>query len=541
MLPKQKEYSVGIYMRLSKDDERAGESLSIENQRNILTSYVKEQGWTIYDEYIDDGISGVSFNRPGVQRMLDDAKNGKINLIICKDLSRFGRNYIQVGQYTDYIFPAYNIRFIALNDNVDTENINAQGMDMLPIMNIFNEWHSANTSKKLRAVHAACAKQGKYKTTFSAYGYDKANDGKNTPTIDPVAADVVKRIFEMYAKGMKMKQIADVLNSEHILTPFDYHYQKIGKPNPHYCFHLWGTVNIRCILDNPIYTGKLAQHRRSTVSYKNKKTVFYDENDWIVVENNHEPIISQELWDKVREIRESTSTGRRTKKGEMKPLSGFLYCDECGTKMRLEGGKGSTRPAFKCGKHARYGKGVCSSHYIIEEIIERIILEDIQSMITLTVDEDEARKKFMERKAGYRGTVTAQNKKRTAEIEHRITELGSLIQKIYEDRLLGKVPEDLCMELLEKYQVEKKDLQSELDDIRTRQELENQDERDVEEFIRRLKKYAGVKTLTREMALELIEYVTVDKCVPHSNAPRTIHIYYKFLDKRLNDKRNAFM
>ena len=225
----------------------------------------------------------------------------------------------------------------------------------------------------------------------------------------------------------------------------------------------------------------------------------------------------------------------------MKPLSGFLYCDECGTKMRLEGGKGSTRPAFKCGKHARYGKGVCSSHYIIEEIIERIIIEDIQSMITLTVDEDDARMKFMERKAGYRGTVTAQNKKRTAEIEHRITELGSLIQKIYEDRLLGKVPEDLCMELLEKYQAEKKDLQSELDEIRTRQEIENQDERDVEEFIRRLKKYAGVEMLTREMALELIEYVTVDKCVPHSNAPRTIHIYYKFLDKRLNDKRNAFM
>lgn len=147
MLPKQNNYSVGIYMRLSKDDERAGESLSIDNQRKILTDYVTEQGWTIYDEYIDDGISGVSFDRPGVQRMLDDAKAGKINLIICKDLSRFGRNYIQVGQYTDYIFPMYNIRFIALTDNVDSANSQSAGMDMMPIMNIFNEWHSANTSK----------------------------------------------------------------------------------------------------------------------------------------------------------------------------------------------------------------------------------------------------------------------------------------------------------------------------------------------------------------------------------------------------------
>ena len=148
MLPKQNNYSVGIYMRLSHDDERTGESLSIENQRAILTDYVSQQGWTVYDEYVDDGISGVTFERPGLQRMLDDAKAGRINLIICKDLSRFGRNYIMVGQYTDYIFPMYGIRFIALNDNVDTANSQSAGMDMMPIMNIFNEWHCANTSQK---------------------------------------------------------------------------------------------------------------------------------------------------------------------------------------------------------------------------------------------------------------------------------------------------------------------------------------------------------------------------------------------------------
>ena len=154
MLPKQNNYSVGIYMRLSKDDERAGESLSIENQRAILTEYVSQQGWTVYNEYVDDGISGVTFERPGLQRMLDDAKAGRINLIICKDLSRFGRNYIMVGQYTDYIFPMYGIRFIALNDNVDTANSQSAGMDMMPIMNIFNEWHCANTSQKIKAVFA---------------------------------------------------------------------------------------------------------------------------------------------------------------------------------------------------------------------------------------------------------------------------------------------------------------------------------------------------------------------------------------------------
>ena len=169
MLPKQTNYKVGMYLRLSKDDERNGESLSIENQRKILTKYISEQqNWTIYDEYVDDGISGTSFERPSVQRMLDDAKTGKINLIICKDLSRFGRNYIQVGQYIDYIFPMYNIRFIALNDGIDTANSDSTSMDMMPIMNVFNEWHAANTSKKLRAVFESNAKSGKYMTTFCA-------------------------------------------------------------------------------------------------------------------------------------------------------------------------------------------------------------------------------------------------------------------------------------------------------------------------------------------------------------------------------------
>ena len=218
MLAKQTDYIVGIYLRLSKDDERAGESLSIENQRRILNNYVREQGWTIYDEYVDDGISGTSFDRPGVQRLLDDAKNGKINLIICKDLSRFGRNYIQVGQYTDYIFPMYNIRFIALNDGIDTLNSDSADMDMMPIRNVFNEWHAANTSKKVRAVIVANAKAGKMMTPYCPYGYVKSDDEMRTPVIDPYAAGIVRRIFEMYASGMKPLQIATVLNDEGVLT-----------------------------------------------------------------------------------------------------------------------------------------------------------------------------------------------------------------------------------------------------------------------------------------------------------------------------------
>lgn len=271
MLPKQENYNVGIYMRLSHDDERAGESLSIENQRSILTEYVSKQGWNIYDEYVDDGISGTTFDRPGVQRLLDDAKTGKINLIICKDLSRFGRNYIQVGQYTDYIFPMYNIRFIALNDNVDTANAQSTGLDMMPIVNIFNEWHCASTSKKIKAVFKANAKNGKYMCPNASYGYVKSDDEKNTPVIDPEAAEVVRRIFKLRATGIGTHKIAGILNSENIPSPSEYYYRKLRKTNVKSLSSLWCPAAVRRILNNPIYIGTLAQQRKTTISYKNQK------------------------------------------------------------------------------------------------------------------------------------------------------------------------------------------------------------------------------------------------------------------------------
>ena len=540
MLPKQDNYIVGIYLRLSKDDERQGESLSIENQRRVLTNYVKEQGWTIYDEYVDDGLSGVSFDRPGVQRLLEDAKAGRINLILCKDMSRFGRNYIQVGQYVDYLFPMYNIRFIALTDNVDTANTDSASMDMLPIMNVFNEWYAANTSKKLRAVFESNAKSGKYKCTYCAYGYFKGDDANSTPIIDPYAAPIVRRMFEMRAKGYNYKKIADILNAEKIPTPSDYHYQRLGRPNPHHSSHLWGNINVKRILLNPIYLGHLAQLRTTTVSYKNHKIIHKDQSDWAVVENNHEPIITQELWDRCREVDASVSRGKRTKKGVTAPLSGLCYCDSCGSKMRFHGSSGGALPAITCGLHAKHGGDVCSTHYIKLHILEKAVLANIQSMAQLAMNEEEARQYFLSRKQGLFATQTAEDKKRKQELENRIAELTKLIQSAYEDKVLGRVPEDMCIELLNKYQAEKKELQAEYDELQLRSEAERQDEADVDEYIRRVKAYAGATELTRRMCLDLIEYVTVDENNKgHRDQPRRIHVYYKFIDKGLTDKHNA--
>ena len=541
MLPKQENYMVGIYLRLSKDDERQGESLSIENQRRVLVNYVKEQGWTLVSEYVDDGYSGTDFSRPGVTALLDDAKTGKINLILCKDLSRFGRNYIQVGQYTDYIFPMYNIRFIALTDNVDTANSASSGMDMMPIMNVFNEWYAANTSKKLRAVFESNAKSGKYKCTYCAYGYFKSDDGFNTPIVDPYAAPIVRRIFEMRAKGYNPKKIADILNAENIPTPSDYQYQRLSRPNPHNTSHLWGNINVKRILNNPIYLGKLVQLRTTSVSYKNHKTIQKNEEDWVVVENNHEPIISQELWDRCREVDKSVSQGKRTKKGVTAPLSGFLYCDACGSKMKQHNGAKGEKPAYACGLHSRCGGNICSTHYIKRYLIEATVLADIQAKSRMVLYEADAKEKFLAYKSKQNATRSAEEKKRETAVRNRLDELDKLIQGIYEDKVLGRVPEDVCIGLLEKYSAEKKSLSVEYEAILEREKALKQDEADVDEFISRLKKYAGAEELTREMCLALISYVTVDENTKDRTKPRKIHIYYKFLDRELTDKHNALV
>ena len=297
-MSKQTIYNVGIYVRLSQEDMRAGESLSIENQKLILTKYVTEQGWNISNIYVDDGYSGTDFNRPGVSRLLEDAKTGKINLIIVKDLSRFGRNYIQVGQYIDYIFPTYNIRFIALSDNVDTANKDTSAMDMMPIVNLFNEWHAASTSKKIRAVIEANCKAGKYRATAALYGYIKGDDEKHLPVVDEPAASVVRRIFEMRSQGISPRHIADKLNEEKIQIPSDYYYARLGKPNPRRTSHMWSADTVKQIVRNPTYLGHLVQMRTTTISYKNHKVVKRPEEEIIVIKNTHEPLVSQETWDK---------------------------------------------------------------------------------------------------------------------------------------------------------------------------------------------------------------------------------------------------
>ena len=528
---KQKHYIAGLYYRLSQEDERQGESVSIDNQRTILRKYAEERGFEIHDEYIDDGISGTTFQRPEVQRLLDDAKTGVINTIIVKDLSRFGRNYIEVGQYVDYVFPAFGIRFIAIQDNVDTENRDSGAMEMMPIMNVFNEWHAANTSKKIRAVRRSNAKEGIYTAKKASYGYKMGTDKKRAPVIDEETAPIVKRIFEMYASGMSPRKISEVLNLEGIPSPATYAYTQNGqKPKPN-VVGLWTAVTIREMLNKIIYIGHMPQLRWTSLSYKNHKRFRKDESEWTVVYNNHEPIISQELWDKVQERKKSVAQGRKTKVGYTHPLSGFLFCADCGNKMKLctsVSRKGTRLYHFDCGYHLRYGKAYCFSHYIAASALEEIVLGDIREMAQrIVLDEKAVREDFIRHNTELADKAIKTAKKELQAKRKRVEELSRLMQVAYEDRVRGKMPEDICIGFIQKYSDEQKKLETEIAEIEAKLTETENTIQSADEFIRNIKKYLEAPELSREMCYELIDRIIIGGSPKTTGKEREIDIVYK--------------
>ena len=527
---KQKHYIAGLYYRLSQEDERQGESVSIDNQRTMLRKYAEEHGFEIHGEYIDDGVSGTTFQRPEVQRLLDDAKTGVINTIIVKDLSRFGRNYIEVGQYVDYVFPAFGIRFIAIQDNVDTENRDSNAMEMMPIMNVFNEWHAANTSKKIRTVLKANAREGKYHARKAPYGYVKGDDEKKTPIIDEEAAAVVKRIFEMRASGLSPHKIADILNAEGVLNPSRYCLERYGVVGRRENVGLWSFCAVNSILKNPTYLGHMAQQRWSSISYKNHKRYKRDESEWITVYNTHEPIITQELWDKVREVEKSVAQGRKTKRGYTHPLSGFLFCADCGGKMKLNyiNRNGKIDFNFNCGNHMRLGKSYCFSHFIQAKDIEAIVLDDIRTMAQrIVLDEKTIREDFIRHNAELADKAIKSAKKELQVKRKRTEELSRLMQLAYEDRLKGKMPEDICLNFIQRYSEEQKKLEAEIAELETRLTETTNTIQSADEFIRNIKKYLEAPELTREMCYELLDRVVVGGHPKHTGKERVIDIVYK--------------
>ena len=518
----------GIYMRLSRDDEKAGESMSIENQRAILLKFVCENGGTLVDEYADDGWSGTDFDRPGIRRLLDDAKSGRVDTIIVKDLSRFGRNYIQVGQYIDYIFPAYGIRFIALADNVDTADRSSAGMDMMPIMNVFNEWHAASTSKKIRAVLDANWRRGKYTNWAYPYGYRAGTDENRTAVIDEEAAGVVRRIYDMRLQGRSARAIARTLTDEGIPNPASHYTRLDGKKSARCGTPYWSPKTVSDILGDSTYIGTLTQHRTTRFSYKNHRVINVPESEQIVRENAHDPIIDRDVWEGVQAIGRGVSRGRADKTNKIHPLSGFLVCADCGKKLKGKSVKGKSY-MYCCRTYVDLGKKYCTSHSITERQIESIVLQDIRSVLNgADADHKKAEEHFLRGKArrDEQNRISAEKKLRA--LKGRLAELEHLVQSAFEEKVLGDLPEDICKNLCEKYQAEAESVRRQICELEKNFTVRETEGDGAEEYIAKLRYCLKCEELTREMCLNLIEFITVGER-PEGDGARQIHIYYKLM------------
>lgn len=520
-------------MRLSRDDDKAGESMSIENQRIILQKYVTDHGGSIVGEYVDDGWSGTDFERPAVKRLLTDAQSGKIDTIVVKDLSRFGRNYIQVGQYIDYIFPAYGIRFIAISDNIDTADRRSAAMDMMPIMNVFNEWHAANTSKKIRAVLEAKQRAGRYTNWNYSYGYKAGADANRTAVIDEEAAKVVRRIFRLRAEGNSIRAIARTLTDEGIPNPTNHYIRLDGNKWNRPCKPYWWAQTVADILSNPIYIGSTVQHKTTSVSYKNHRTINIPESERIVKQHAHKPIISRELWDSVQQINSAVSRGRADKSNAVHALSGLIVCPDCGKKFKLKTSTKTYKNSFErkdsfcCRTYADLGKKYCTSHSIAERDIEDLVLRDVQGMLKgITIDEERARANFIREKTKSNEQNRYSDERQLKAYRSRLEEIDRLIEAVFEEKVLNNLSESVCANLCHKYQAERTDVEEKIVQLEKRLFEQNDNGSDIDEYIRKINKYSRCESLTREICLQLIDFITVGE-KDERTGEREVNIYYK--------------
>ena len=541
-------YNVGIYCRLSNDDERDGESVSIENQKLLLQQYVRERGWNEIDVYIDDGYSGTNFNRPGVKRLIEDAKAKKINVILVKDLSRFGRNYIEFGQYTDYLFPSIGCRFIALNNGIDTLNKDSSN-DVMCFLNLFNEFYCRDTSKKVKAVKKACAENGMFMGTFPPYGYLRDPEDKHHFVIDEETAPVVRRIFALRAAGQSYCGIAAALNADGILPPGALYYQRKGKTDNRKVNRLWVNNTIKCILENEAYIGNMVQGQHGSISYKIRKQVDKPEDEWIRVEGTHEAIISREIWDTVVSIDQKRVRKKKTSDGYKSIFTGLIYCADCGFKMRnhtekftYKDGSPGRYSSFICGNYARSGKSACTVHTIYENVLEQLVMADIREKARFA-EHDPKRLaqqiiRLKEKEARTRLSSYEQELKTTAA---RISELERLMQNLYEDKCTGTIPQTVFQTLMKKYESERAEKAGAVPELERKVKSHLENRQDADHWTEVIRRYTEITELDETILFELVERIEVGD-TKKINGLRIcdIRVYYRYVgnvDDALNQER----
>lgn len=497
-----------LYCRLSQDDKQEGDSNSIINQKKILKKYALDRGYTNIQFYIDDGVSGTTFNRAGFQSMIADVEAGKVKRVIVKDMSRLGRDYLQVGMYTEIFFPEHDVHFIAVNDGVDS---NQEDNEFTPFRNIINEWYAKDTSKKIRAVKRSKGMAGEHIGSHPPYGYMKNPENKKEWIIDEEAAEGVREIFRLCVGGYGPTRIAHILTERKILCPTYYALEKGGKPRTALPAdkYTWNGPVVAKILDRMDYLGHTVNFKTHVKSYKVHKTIYNSPDQWKVFEGTHEAIIDKETFEIVQKIR--AGKRRPTRMGEMPMFSGLLYCADCGRKLSFH--RKADEPAEKhhylC-ENYRSNTANCTMHYIRNVVVERIVLENLKEVIQYVSNyEDEFVQMIMDSDMRQRNRELAQKKKRLAEIQKRIGELDTIFQRIYEDNIIGKLSDERFMKMSKGYEDEQHTLQTEANEIQSELQQEEKKSVDVKRFLAIVKKYTDLTELTPEILREFIDKIIV--------------------------------
>lgn len=521
------DYKVGIYIRLSREDEekeKYQESESIGNQRTLLMQYIRQNKLNFISEYVDDGVSGTSFDRPAFNRMIADIEAGKINMVITKDLSRLGRNYVQSGLYIENYFPEHEVRFVAILDNIDTAFDNSNN-DIAPFKSILNEMYAKDTSKKINSVLQAKRNNGEYLGT-APYGYKKDPENKYHLIIDHDAANVVKLIYEKYLAGFGTMQIADYLSKKKILIPSDYNKRNRGTKSLTY--GLWQQSTVRFILSNEIYTGTVIQGKRKKVSFKSKKFINLPEEDWVKVENMHEAIISKEDFERAKRVIEATKGSRVVQNDYL--FKGLLRCGDCGGYIGIRSPDKNGNIYGRCQRYGRFGKfDVCSPHNFNYQVFEEQMLEVLRQ-----VCKEYKNKKKLEEIA----KQTKSNESQEFDIKKQIDSFKQNIEKetrklevMYEDRLAGIISLDEYMknanrikEIVKGYEQGVKEFEQELSGENKVDKNKSRLDNLVEEFLK-------MKNPNKEIIREFIERIEI-----HSD--KQVDIYFNF--KSLQELNNNF-
>ena len=501
------DYHAALYIRLSKEDESEGPSQSVQNQESLLREFVQQHRLSVYDTYIDDGWSGTSFDRPAFQRMIADIEAKKVNMVITKDLSRLGRDYIMTGHYMERYFPEHRVRYISLLDGIDT-GVDSTANDITPFRAIMNDMYAKDISKKIKSVKRDKQRKGQFIGGKPMYGYKMHPTEKNKIVIDEEVAPIVRRIFALALSGMSCRNIATLLNQEGVPTPATYANLPVARPGPY--TGLWSSERISDMLQNETYLGNMVQGRSVKISYKSKKCLKQDPANWVVVEGTHEPLVDAETFRKVRMLVNSRKHTRSRTYDFL--LKGLIFCHECGyplTVLNRKNSKGEDVLYFVCRTYQRFTKaGVCTCHSIKEKTVTDVVIAKVREVCQAYLNPDELLPVAQEAVENARKQSSLETELQA--LQSKIDSLTANLDRMYTDRLSGLLPEADFQRIFGRIKLEREQVEEKRQELELRLKSPVRSEDRARELVQRFIDTAGD---SRELLVSLIERVelTEDK------------------------------